>query len=365
MFSAASIAAISLTLISSSAVAAEHAHPEHRAPLGNPLNFSTVTISGISAGAAMAVQIATAHSTVVKAAGIIAGLPYMCALQRLPTLDTAEECMNYPSTIDTLQLLTGASEASTLGEIDNLSNLKDRSFMLFSGLNDTVVHHRSMEILASMLKNDFKVNTLKTFFNYTAEHAWITDQYGDKCDHLGEPYINNCHLDFAGEFLKMAFEQQLGVALSPRAAAISMDNFFLFDQKKFGASPALNSLAGEGFIYVPSNCRVAINGQTIHPNGTRSCHLHVNFHGCEQSRSEQGTNYVSHTGLNEWAESNDIVVVYPQTVKSEDPLVYNPKGCFDWWGYSTGDELNFAIQSAPQIQFVHRIITALTEVGEV
>lgn len=50
-------------------------------------------------------------------------------------------------------------------------------------------------------------------------------------------------------------------------------------------------------------------------------------------------------GLNEWAEANNIIVLYPQAVKT----TLNPQGCFDWyllvfilnnwgrWGYTGVD----------------------------
>jgi dienelactone hydrolase len=323
------------------------------------LNSSTVTVSGISAGGAMAVQVATAFSATVQAAGVIAGLPYMCALQRLPTLTTAEECMNVPSSIDVAQLQSGAVAAADLGEIDNLSNLRSRVFLLFSGLNDTVVQQGSMAVLASMLRA--AGSNVTTVFDYHAEHAWVTDQWGDRCIHLGAPYVNDCHFDFAGNFLRLAFTEQFAHALLPRTRIVP-GNMYTFDQRHFGASPLVNGLDSEGYIYVPTNCSVVIAGKRIHGagGGARRCHLHINFHGCEQGRGVQGDSYVTHTGLNEWAEDNGIVVVYPQVVKSDDPLMYNPKGCFDWWGYSTGVALDFAVKEGPQMAFVWRIVEALT-----
>jgi len=41
---------------------------------------------------------------------------------------------------------------------------------------------------------------------------------------------------------------------------------------------------------------------------------------------------VKETGLNEVAEANDIIILYPQARKSST-LPMNPKGCWDWWGY--------------------------------
>mmetsp|Transcript_10392 Transcript_10392/g.19898 ORF Transcript_10392/g.19898 Transcript_10392/m.19898 type:complete len:90 (+) Transcript_10392:887-1156(+) len=39
---------------------------------------------------------------------------------------------------------------------------------------------------------------------------------------------------------------------------------------------------------------------------------------------------VQHTGLNEYADANSIVILYPQATTT----VLNPKGCWDWWGYA-------------------------------
>lgn len=76
-------------LLTVGATAGEGTAANNVSAFATPLNDSTISISGISAGAAMAVQYATAFSRSVKAAGIIAGLPYMCALQSLPALETA------------------------------------------------------------------------------------------------------------------------------------------------------------------------------------------------------------------------------------------------------------------------------------
>lgn len=60
--------------------------------------------------------------------------------------------------------------------------------------------------------------------------------------------------------------------------------------------------------------------------------MFVMFHGCLQNTDEIGTAVVTNTGLLEVAESNDIVVLFPQVQKSEY-IPFNPKGCWDWWGY--------------------------------
>ena len=43
--------------------------------------------------------------------------------------------------------------------------------------------------------------------------------------------------------------------------------------------------------------------------------------------------YVRNAGYNEVGELNNIVIFYPQTIRSFT-VPYNPNGCFDWWGYN-------------------------------
>lgn len=65
--------------------------------------------------------------------------------------------------------------------------------------------------------------------------------------------------------------------------------------------------------------------------------------------------FYTKTGFNEWAEANNIIVVYPQAKKSA-VVPYNPNGCWDWWGYAG---VNYPVQEGLQIQTVHSIIQSL------
>ena len=42
-----------------------------------------------------------------------------------------------------------------------------------------------------------------------------------------------------------------------------------------------------------------------------------------------GTTFVRIIGYNKWADTNRIIVLYPQAT----PTSSNPLGCWDWWGY--------------------------------
>jgi len=79
------------------------------------------------------------------------------------------------------------------------------------------------------------------------------------------------------------------------------------------------------------------------------CKLVVALHGCEQGQSYVGTAFVTNSGLNEWADTNSIIVLYPQAVPSSASYPYNPYGCWDWWGY---DDTSYASQPGSQVSAI-------------
>jgi poly(3-hydroxybutyrate) depolymerase len=146
----------------------------------------------------------------------------------------------------------------------------------------------------------------------------------------------------------MLLNHLLGNLQSPVAPL--RENLLSFDQSAFfDAHEESVSLADRGYIYIPDQCAEA------------ECHLHLAFHGCDQNVATVGDDFVWDAGYNGWAEANRIVVLYPQTVRwtrALDPTGFtaNPRGCWDWWGYS-GDD--FATREAPQMRAVRRMVEAL------
>jgi poly(3-hydroxybutyrate) depolymerase len=90
-------------------------------------------------------------------------------------------------------------------------------------------------------------------------------------------------------------------------------------------------MADEGYVYVPKSCADGAN-----------CRLLIAFHGCAQSASKVGDAFYGHAGFNRWADTNRLIVLYPQVNAS--PL--NPLGCWDWFGYTGG---NYATRLGPQM----------------
>jgi hypothetical protein len=177
-----------------------------------------------------------------------------------------------------------------------------------------------------------------------AQHAQPTDFYGNPCGTLGNPYINNCAYDAAGELLKWIYS-----SLSPRNDGQLGGDFVQFDQTEFLDDPIFHGMDTSGWLDVPTSCR-----------NQRPCRLHIAFHGCNQYQGYTyfqfgsgmvtfGTTFVRNAGYNKWADSNGLLVLYPQATA----MPSNPQGCWDWWGY---DDPNYALKSGRQMRAVHSMV---------
>jgi len=321
-----------LSLVAALAVAAPN-------PLGPyKVDPTKITVGGLSSGAFMAVQYHVAFSSSIAGAAMFAGGPYYCAQgQETNALTTCmTPVMGGPSASE-LAALTELFASS--GSVDPVANLKNSKVYIYSGLVDTVVERPVVQALQQYYQI-FSAN-VTTEYGVLSEHTFPTVNYGNSCPTLGEPYISNCNYDGAGKSLSVLYGQ-----LQPRTTAVAA-NLMMFDQTKIAIGNSLNTL---GFIYVPTACQ----------NSSATCSLHVNLHGCQQTTADIQFQYPEHVGLNEWAESNNIIVVYPQVSKSY-VLPSNPEGCWDWWGYTNS---NYANKQGAQMVFLQSLIKAITGSSE-
>ncbi|MDY6994832.1 MAG: PHB depolymerase family esterase, partial [Pseudomonadota bacterium] len=106
-----------------------------------------------------------------------------------------------------------------------------------------------------------------------------------------------------------------------------------------------HSMSSVAYAYVPQACE------------QEACKVHIVFHGCLQSAEQIGNDYYTTTGYNELADTNHIIVLYPQTEPSQI-MPLNPKGCWDWWGYSGAQ---FYTRQAPQMLAVMNMLQRLAE----
>jgi hypothetical protein len=230
---------------------------------------------------------------------------------------------------DTLQATLEA--AAGAGSIDDLVNLDGSPVWLFRSPDDPLVGQALLDATAEQYRT---LGAAVTVVNdVAAAHGVPTLQTGAACDSFESPYLNACDYDAAGEILgKIYGSLESRTEATGELMAVSVP----------GADSV--SLLPDAFLYVPAACTA---GET--------CGLHVFFHGCSQSSELVGDAVARGAGFNEWAESNRLLVLYPQ-VKSSKLAPVNPLGCFDWWGY-TGDR--YATREGAQVQVIAALMAAI------
>eukprot|EP01091_Cochliopodium_minus_P013123 TRINITY_DN4141_c0_g1_i1.p1 TRINITY_DN4141_c0_g1~~TRINITY_DN4141_c0_g1_i1.p1 ORF type:complete len:322 (+),score=58.01 TRINITY_DN4141_c0_g1_i1:1-966(+) len=298
------------------------------------LDKKNIMVAGISSGAAMANQFQMSYSSIVKGVAIIGGPPYWCSQANVAIATTS--CMKSPSLISLSTLYGAVTYAYTTLSIDSPSNLGKSKVWFLKANQDSVVYPGVMDKNIEFYHHYVKTENIKSVV-LSAEHAWVTDTWGKNCSYLGQPYINNCGFDAAGDSLKWVFGN-----LNPRNTSINpVDNIVTFDQSYYTVvAPIGISMGKSGYLYVPKSCY------------TNQCRLLIFFHGCEMSQASDPNAYDERTGYNYWAETNNIVILFPQIEKT----TVNPNGCWDWWGYTgTG----FATKLGSQIAAVHNMLNGL------
>jgi poly(3-hydroxybutyrate) depolymerase len=302
------------------------------------LDIEQITLSGLSSGGFMANQMHLAYSDWVSGVGLIATGPYYCAQNSIFT--ALASCINKtepPANLATLnQKISSLSQAGDLGPLDQL---KDDKVWMLSGTNDRRVIQKVADQLHEQYSSLVNEDNLVYINDKPFAHHFPTIGNGSDCSTSEAPFVGNCGYDAAGEILNHVTKN-----LEPRVKAKS-SNLFSFSQT-FLAGDLAKGLGETGYVYIPASCQQG-----------ESCDIHVNFHGCNQYADTVGTDYIEQNGLNDWAESNHLVVLYPQTKQSSiNPL--NPQGCWDWWGYT--DE-HYATRKATQIRAVRKMILTLAE----
>jgi len=140
-----------------------------------------ISVSGLSSGGYFAVQFHVAFSKTIMGAGILAGGPFWCAQDNLPTALTT--CMISPALISVTELVTITYNTAATETIDPPSYLNNDHVYLFSGTLDTVVNPGVMKKLQEYYSNFVTDGTIYTEFSIPAEHAMVGLHYGRSCDY--------------------------------------------------------------------------------------------------------------------------------------------------------------------------------------
>eukprot|EP00041_Stephanoeca_diplocostata_P011934 m.198169 g.198169 ORF g.198169 m.198169 type:complete len:420 (+) comp18738_c0_seq1:81-1340(+) len=379
-------------------------------PIEDPIpNVPIHSVSGFSAGASVAVNHLIAFSTHVSGIGIIGGSPYGCNI--LP--NSGNTCSGWDNSgqnrenksipwNDFLQKCTGyVNSRAAHGLIDPLENLNTRPVYLFSGIDDVTVYQQVMKAVASQFRN--LTSALKTEFSFHADHAWIVNSEFCKhpnvpreqnaccgfknsstscpfpgipgtdfsaegcCGFCGtgslydgtywRPPINSCGYDMSGELLRWILGDG---AVKPAAAAnaVSTTRLYQVNQSKFlplGWTLHSALLDSIGFIYAPTSCTSTAAAWPKDPEKW-PCHVHLHYHPCGGSYRDVSTAYMMQIALPNYAESNDMVILYPQTGYDNNPA---GAGCWDWFGATSAE---FDTHNGAQLRFALNMMADLPHV---
>ena len=212
-------------------------------------------------------------------------------------------------------------------QIASTDNLAARKIYMWVGSADITVGPNPMGKLKDQLANfDDSANT--TFITTSgASHTFPTDSQAstnNACSMSMSPFISNCNYDGAGEMLKWIYGNlnPRGNTGSPTGTTVSYAQ-----TGSYGAA----GMDTSGYLYVPKACAAG---------SSTTCKLHVALHGCLQSYSQIGNKFIANAGYNAWADTNNIIVMFPQAVVDETMHTVwsgmelpNPNGCFDWVGW--------------------------------
>jgi poly(3-hydroxybutyrate) depolymerase len=327
---------------------------------GYNANISESSISGISSGAFMAVQFGTAWSSVIKGVGVVAGGPFWCAKAdvddfingyTLPMMNATGPCMTGPPS-EPSSFFARADAKAASGDIDSLQFVSRQKVYLFHGFNDAVVARSVTDATADFYRHYLgEANRGNLYYQTTlgAGHSLVVAQSQhidglNDCKANAVPYIDQCGYDQAGIILQHIY----GALNAPNRGPLT-GTMKRFDQSVYSKPDHASrlSLGDSGYVFVPRECEEGA-----------ACRVHIALHGCKQDVGDIGRRFIDDTGYNSWADSNRLIVLYPQTVSSSY-LPFNPQGCWDWWSYVNHED-SYVTKSGSQIRTIKAMLDALT-----
>jgi poly(3-hydroxybutyrate) depolymerase len=319
------------------AAPARAAGPYTVAPVDGTLrsyHISGVYVSGVSSGGYMATQLQVAYSSRIRGAAIFAAGPYYCAQNNASQAVYGCGENIWPDYLSTLE--ADASLWSGYRWIDPTGNLSGQPVYVYHGTQDSTVAGTLTADLAAFYRH-FGANV--QYVTGPAGHAWVTPYGPGGCQVTASPYLNNCGTDVENAFLGKLFGSVAAANTGPLSGTLTR-----FNQGSYvpGGNAAGLSMGSKGFAYVPASCAAG---------GT--CRLMVALHGCAQGYDAVGTAFVDDANLDQYADTNAMIVLYPQATAS----AVNPYGCWDWWGYLGAT--NYPIHGGAQLEAIMKEVHAL------
>lgn len=257
--------------------------------------------------------------------------------------------------------------------ISPLANIQNQKILVYHGLDDLVVNPVMANKLSEFyLQNGVSVQNLVQITR-AGGHNYPTDKLGlNSCISERTPYVSSCEFNLSEKVLT----HLTGINNLKRAEVkVATELLKVVSQDRTGLTRP-RSLAAYGYLASGEKCL----------KNPESCHLHVALHGCEMSDAfdanfdtrfvrgaragyfqmrtkkdsflfsplpyiEQkkagmaGLKFAQSSGYIDYVEANDIMVLFPQTDITELNYPLNPKGCWDWYGWT---DANYATNNGAE-----------------
>ncbi|NEX64855.1 extracellular catalytic domain type 2 short-chain-length polyhydroxyalkanoate depolymerase [Noviherbaspirillum galbum] len=309
------------------------------------LNVDTtnITVSGLSSGGVMAINLGYAYSATFKGVGIFAATPYTCQYS-FPYGSCQNNNVITSSMLATMQ---NTIDNWSGGAIDDKANVAKQKIYLFTGTKDNTVGVNPMLAVQQQYANN-GVPSVNLIQAANTGHVFPTDftsAGNNPCSTSFTPYISNCSYDGA----KAVLTQFYGT-LQARNNAPAAANYREFNQREFTANLGM---ADTGWVYVPATCAAGAQ-----------CKLHVAMHGCTQNYATIGDKFIKNTGYTRWADTNNMIVLFPQALADANSYATvasgtqsNSNACWDTVGFYG---FNYAQKSGVQLSAIKAMVDRLS-----
>ncbi|MFN9066880.1 MAG: prolyl oligopeptidase family serine peptidase, partial [Bdellovibrionales bacterium] len=162
-----------------------------------------ITISGLSSGAYLAVQMHVAFSNLFSGSASISGGTFWCAEGSVITAQL--DCMRFPKTENATTSLAQLQIYEKEGLVDPTRNLQNDRVLIFSSHKDSIVNLKNSARLENFYRSLIPHQQITHLVSQEAGHGFLTDNFGRKCGEEGSPWFQNCSFDLAGQILKRMY----------------------------------------------------------------------------------------------------------------------------------------------------------------
>jgi len=263
------------------------------------------------------------------------------------------------------------------GLIANPANLQAQRYYSYHGEKDDVIQLAMQSKLVEFYSR-FGVSSANLVVEKgSGGHNFPTDRSdGIDCNKEVVPYVANCKNDLAGKILKHLTGSEHLIR-----SALNEANLYRISQV---TALYVDSVAEYGYLYASPKCL----------ENSKRCHLHIALHGCKmadtydeafQHAFEQQVITTGHLSVSEdepafgstvsikskvsrfgslrfaldggygqYAEGNDLMILFPQTQITAKNYPENPKGCWDWFGWTAVDSVSSEGQGAGRFYATNR-----------